>query len=49
MASQVEGGTNSATFELVVKDRVSNVLKTFDGVERLSPEQLSDGYFSKKR
>lgn len=30
MASQVEGGANSETFELAVKERVGNVLKTFD-------------------
>ena len=31
--------------ELAVKDGVSNVLKTFDGVERLNPAQ-SDGIFN---
>ena len=28
MASQVQGGANSATFERALKDGVSNVLKT---------------------
>ena len=40
MASQVEGCANSATFELAVKEAVRNVVKTFDGVENLSPEQM---------
>ena len=47
MGSQVEGGANSATFELAVKEGVSNVLKTFDGVVRFSPEQ-SDGILLKR-
>ena len=37
----IEGSANSATlnFELAVKEGVSNALKTFDRVERLSPEK----------
>ena len=40
MASQVEGCANSATFKLEVKVRVRKVLKTFEGVEKLSLEQM---------
>ena len=32
--------------ELAVKEGVSNVFKTFDRVERLSPEQSDDGIFN---
>ena len=39
-ASQVEGCGNSATFKLAVKERVRNVVKTFEGVENLNLEQM---------